>query len=544
MKKMNTLGIALIIIIGTLLRLVMIDKPEGLWNDEYVSYMIAARPMFDGFIEGIKSQCHMPFYYIYLKITMLLFGQSDLVLRLSSVFTGILSIIVMYFAGLEKDKRTGIYCAVFTSVSSFLIYYSQEVRLYSLLFLFSALTLLFSFRFIKKNDLKNLIFFIISNFLILITHTIGFVFVFLNLVYVSYKLFNTHKNIIIKMWAATAVLMLLITPQLLGILFRQTFSQWWGSFSFSAIGFLITDYFSPVITNFTGAPPNFFYNFKSGFIIFALTPALIAMTFFIRAMFEKQNRELFYLISAFIFVLVIAAQSGKLVFVSKYSMEIYPVLIYLVCAGVSDTSNRILRNAGIMIFCILNLFFLTFSPLAANRLPRKEGHKIAADLINNANLKQGDIIIIQYYDKDRFEKYSDFSPYKVISVNKGNFPEYLKADLTYQEAYQDGKTLLHDIFSIQDNEYLKTKLKNEISLNPNQSVLVLFLKSVSFYNEQTIQKIAKNNTYYNKIPLLFLVFSYMKNETIKELSKDYAITGIKEKGEWAIIRFTNLNKQS
>ena len=542
MKKMNTLGIALIIIFGTLLRLIMIDKPEGLWNDEYVSYMISAKPMFDGFLQGIKSQCHMPFYYIYLKITMLLFGQSDVVLRLSSVFTGVLSIIVMYFAGLEKDKRTGIYCAAFISICSFLIYYSQEVRLYSLLFLFSALTLLFSFRLVKKTDLKNLIFFIISNFLILFTHTIGFVFVFLILIYMSFKLFNSHKNIIIKMWAAIAVLMLLITPQLIGILFRQTFSQWWGNFSFAAIGFLITDYFSPVITNFTGAPPNFFYNFKSGFIIFALTPALIAMIFFIRAMFEKQNRELFYFISAFIFVLVIAAQSGKLVFVTKYSMEIYPVLIYLVCAGVSDTSNRILRNTGIIIFCILNLFFLTFSPLAANRLPRKEGHKIAADLINNANLKQGDIIIIQYYDKDRFEKYFDFSPYKVISVNKGNFQEYLKADLTYQEAYKNGKIILHDIFLMKNNEYLTTKLENEISLKPAQSVLVLFLKSVSFYNEQTIQKIAENNTYYNKIPLLFLVFSYMKNGTIKEFSKDYAITGIKEKGEWAIVKFTNLNK--
>ena len=544
MKKMKTLGIALIIIIGTLLRLVMIDKQEGLWNDEYVSYMIAAKPMFDGFLQGIKSQCHMPFYYIYLKVTMLLCGQSDLVLRLSSVLAGVCSIIVMYFTGSERDKRTGIYCAVFTAISSFLIYYSQEVRLYSILFLFAAITLLFTLRLVKKIDLKNLIFFIISNFLILFTHTIGFVFVFFNLIYVSFKLFNSHKNIIIKMWAATAILMLFITPQLIGILFRQTFSQWWGSFSFSAIGFLITDYFSPVITNFTGAPPNFFYNFKSGFIIFALTPALIAMAFFIRAMFEKQNRELFYFISAFIFVLIIAAQSGKLVFVTKYSMEIYPVLIYLVCAGVSDTSNRILRNTGIIIFCILNLFFLIFSPLAANRLPRKEGHKTAADLIKNANLKQGDIIIIQYYDKDRFEKYFDFSPYKVISMNKGNFPEYLKADLTYQEAYQNGKTLLHDIFLMHNNEYLKTKLANEISLKSEQSVLVLFLKSVSFYNEQTIQKIVENNTYYNKIPLLFLVFSYLKNETLKELAKDYAITGIKEKGEWAIIRFTNLNKQS
>ena len=541
MKKMNTLGIVLIIIIGTLLRLVMIDKPEGLWNDEYVSYMIAAKPMFDGFLQGIKSQCHMPFYYIYLKITMLLFGQSDVVLRLSSVFTGVLSIIVMYFAGLEKDKRTGIYCAAFTSISSFLIYYSQEVRLYSLLFLFSALTLLSALKLIKKTNLKNLIFFIISNFLILFTHTIGFVFVFFNLVYVSYKLFNTHKNIIIKMWAATAVLMLLITPQLLGILFGQTFSQWWGSFSFSAIGFLITDYFSPVITNFTSAPQDFFHNLKSGFIIFALVPAAIATAFLIRAMFVKQNRELFYLISAFIFVLVIAAKSGKLVFVTKYSMEIYPVLIYLVCAGVSDTSNWILRNTGIIIFCILNLFFLTFSPLAANRLPRKEGHKIAADLINNANLKQGDIIIIQYYDKDRFEKYSDFSPYKVISVNKGNFPEYLKADLTYQEAYQNGKTLFRNIFLMQNNKYFKTRLENEISLKHNQSVLLLFLKSVSFYNDQTMQKIAENNNYYNQTPLLFLVFSYLKNETVKELAKDYEITEIKENGEWAIVKFTKLN---
>ena len=94
---MNKIGIILIVLLGLLLRLVAIDKLEGLWNDEYVSYMIAATPFADGFWHAVKSQCHMPLYYLYLKITMLLFGSSDVILRLSSVITGMLSIIAMYF---------------------------------------------------------------------------------------------------------------------------------------------------------------------------------------------------------------------------------------------------------------------------------------------------------------------------------------------------------------------------------------------------------------------------------------------------------------
>ena len=133
-KKFIT--ITLVIILGIFLRLIFINKPDGLWNDEYVSYMIAATPFSSGFIDAVKSQCHMPFYYLYLKFSMTLFGSSDLVLRLTSTFAGILSIIAMYFVGKEKDNKTGIYCATFSAISSFLIYYSQEVRFYSVLFFF------------------------------------------------------------------------------------------------------------------------------------------------------------------------------------------------------------------------------------------------------------------------------------------------------------------------------------------------------------------------------------------------------------------------
>lgn len=540
-KIMKKLGIALIIILGALLRVVMLDKPEGLWNDEYVSYMISAQPLWEGFVNGIKSQCHMPFYYIYLKVVMSLFGQSDLVLRLSSVIAGVLAIPVMYLVGCEKDIKTGMYCAVFTSISSFLIYYSQEVRLYSLLFLISAVTLLFTLRLVKNPDRKNLIYCLIANFFILFTHTIGFVFVFFNLIYISYKLYKQHKEIILKMWAIIGVLLLLLIPEICLILFKKTFSQWWGTFSPSVFGFLITDYFSPVITNFTGAPANFFYNFKSGFIIFALMPALIAVLFVAQALKEKVNRELFYVTLGTVAVLAIASMAGKLVFITKYSIEIYPILILLACSGASSIKSRALRNTAVTIFCLLNLFFLAVSPLAANRLPRKEGHNIAAQLIKNQNLKPGDIIILQYYGSDRFNKYYDFAGMQVISMNKANFADYIKPNVTYSEAFANGKMIFRDKFSVAENEYFKTKLQQDVDLKDNQSVLLLVLKSVSFFDKGTIQKIAQNDGYYTKTPLFFMVFSYLKNETYKALSERYVITGHEEKGEWAVVKFTKVH---
>lgn len=538
---MKKIGIILTVLLGLLLRLVAIDKSEGLWNDEYVSYMIAATPFTDGFWHAVKSQCHMPFYYLYLKMTMLLFNSEDIVLRLSSVLAGIFSIIAMYFVGKERNTRVAFYCAIFTAFSSFLIYYSQEVRLYSILFLFSALTLLFTIRLVKKTDIKNLCLFALSAFLVLFTHTIGFVFLFFLLVYLSYKLYHSHKQVIVKLWIIIAVLLLLLTPLIVNILFKQSFSQWWGSFSFSAIGFLITDYFSPVITNFTGAPPNFFYNFKSGFIIFALTPAIIAVGFLINALKEKSNREVFYIALGTIIIMLVASLFGKLVFITKYSIEIYPILIYLACIGAESINNKVIKNVFIGIFCLLNLFFLLVSPLAANKIYRKEGHKLVADIIQNANLKKGDVIILQYYDTKRFKKYYDFSDVTVISINKGNFPQYIASNISYKDVYKNENIIRKQLAS-NSNSYFETQLINKIKPKENKSVLLIVLKSVSFLNTKSIQKITSNDEYYSQTPILFLVFSYLKNQTFNTLSKYYESSEIMQNGEWAAVKFTKLNK--
>ncbi len=535
-------GIFGIVILGIILRLIFIDKPDGLWNDEYVSWMIAAAPFNNGFISAVKSQCHMPFYYLYLKFFMTLFGQSDLLLRLTSVFAGILSIIAMYFTGREKDEKTGLTCASLTAISSFLIYYSQEVRLYSVLFLFSALSLLYTLRCIKNPVKKNFVLCALFNFLILFTHTIGFVFVFFNLIFLSINLYKQFKKVILTVWLTIFAGGIILSPLILKILTTQSFSQWWGHFSISKLGFLFTDYFSPVLTNLTNAPDKFLYAPKLAF--FMLVPTFIATVCIIKSLIKnKLNIELFAIFAGTVLVLVTASLTGKLVFITKYSIEIYPILIFLACSGLTSINNKIIKNSLIIIYCLISVGYIILHPYSAPKMRRAEGHKIMTDILTRMDLKKNDIILLEYYPQTRFQKYFDFSPYRVVEIHKGNFPMYLSPSRTYEDAYKNGKTIYKSVFSSKQNTYFQSMLNNQIfnRMENGQSVVMAVLNSVSFYSPQSMEKITADENLYNKEPLLFLVFSYVKNKTFAEMLEKLAIVKFEQKGNWTLIKFTKLN---
>lgn len=538
------MGIWLITICGLLLRLLFINKAEGLWNDEYISWFVASQPFTNGFVECVKSQCHMPFYYLYLKFFMSIFGQSDLLLRLTSVIAGTVSIPVMYLVGKEKDNQTAIFTAILTALSSFLIYYSQEVRFYALLFLFSALSLLFTIRVLKRQNTLNFIGLILSDLLILITHTIGFVYVFFNIVILSILLFKTYKKEIIKLWVSLTILFACTTPLIFKIFTTQSFSQWWGSFSIAKFGFLTTDYFSPMLTNLVDSPVKFFYNPTFEFFIFGLLPALIAICWIIKALFKnKVNIFLFLSAAGVLIVMSIAALMGKLVFITKYSIEIYPILIFLAASGALSFNNKILRYVLISIFCILHISYLIYSPVAAPKIKRAQGHAIVADLINKSNLKDGDIIILEYYPPERFKKYIDFSKYKIISIDKGNFYYYMSPDADYAKAYKDGKNIYRDLFISNTNPYLKFRIYNDVvkDMKPNQRVLVVMLNSVAFYPSNVMIGMASDDALYEKVPLLFLVFSHIKSQIFFDLSETLTRIDFRSRGDWAVIKFTKLN---
>ena len=273
--KLTILWIGLICILSAVLRIIGLDKTGGLWNDEYISWYISYIPFGKSFVDNIFAQCHMPFYYLYLKFLML-FGQSDFYLRMTSVIPNILAIPVMYMVGREKSRMTGFLCALFASVSAFLIYFSQEVRFYSILFLFSALSLYFTLRIIKKANIKNTIGFILFNLLVIFTHTIGFVYVFFDLLFVSIKLFKLHKKIILSCWIFIFAGCCAILPLIIKIFTTISFSQWWANFSIQRIIQVFIDYFTPLIFNITPIETFSGYKEYSALVVIAF---LIAITF-------------------------------------------------------------------------------------------------------------------------------------------------------------------------------------------------------------------------------------------------------------------------
>ena len=471
-----------ITLLGLFLRLTYIIKPEGLWNDEYVSFMVASTPFGSGFTDAILKQCHMPLYYFYLKP----FTEcSDSVLRLTSVFPSVLAIPVMYFLGKEYSKKVGVLASAITSVLSFLVYYAQEVRFYSLLFLLSALSLLFTVRIIKNSNKKNLFLWVCSNILILLTHVLGIIYVFFNMVYVIYKKRDIDKKAIVL------ILLCGIFAICSGfyILNHLPSSQWWGHFSYTNILFLFSDFLSPVLTNHINAPSVFLYS--KNLALWLTAPTVIGIVGIIAGI--KKNEELFGISLGVIIIMSLLAVNGKIVFVTKYATEILPILIILLANGFVR-----MKKFGLFLCALFFAFHAAafFTPNYVTKTYRAEGHGIVGELIN-ARAPQN--VIYTYYAPERFLRYINVNA-KTYSISKINRFEYVNNPAVIFDNIKKGET-----------------------------VSVVFLDSVSFFSEEYLEK---NGKY---IPEMFVTFSHIKNNLISYLNDNYQDFIVDKKGAWTVI---------
>lgn len=544
--NLTILWITLITILATILRIIGIDKAGGLWNDEYISWSIANIPLSKAFLKGIASQCHMPFYYLYLKVFSHI-SNNDLCLRFSSVIPAMISVPVMYLVGRTKSKLCGILCALFVATSSFLIYFSQEVRFYSILFLFSALSLLFTLRIVKKQNKHNLIGLIVSNCLILFTHTIGFVYVFFNLLFVSIILKNKEnfKKVFTYTWSILTLTLALTSPLLLRIFTTVSFSQWWASFSINRIAQVFVDFFTPVTSQILPLEALNGYHLYASFVLLA---TIITLTIIVIGLFYKKVKNenlIFYVALAVFVVMILASLLDKMVFEAKYIIEIYPILIFVFFNTILAFNKKRIKIPLLLIFFAIQFGYL-FTSYAAPKVQREEGHKYVAQLINSAKLKQNDYIVLTYYPQNRFEKYQDFSKYNVISIHKGNFNDYILPAISYKEAVKSGKkqyrgtfinaTLPVGVFQgskliyyINDNIYKKMKT--------GQKVAFIFLDSVSFLDETTFSNVVTNTKFYEATPLLYIIFSDFRNEIIKTIPVNAKNIHYEVKGFWTLVSF-------
>jgi hypothetical protein len=231
----------------------------------------------------------------------------------------------------------------------------------------------------------------------------------------------------------------------------------------------------------------------------------------------------------------VAAMHGKIILLTKYTIEIYPILILLVCAGAASfrTSwGKWACNIIVAAYCIFSLQFILKSPASVLKIYKPNGHRLAANLLSEAeaSLKPGDVFILLYYPRDNYRKYFNINKYRhsIIEIHKGNYRRWIMPD-TSDSSYDE-------IFLKRENTYFADKLGAYTKdFKPGQSVVVLSLFDVMFYTRNGLCQAVETN---RKGPFLFLVFSYINNQTAYELSKTFRHTSHRRRGSWMLDRFT------
>lgn len=120
-----------IVLLALVLRLYRLGA-ESLWYDETVSVHLAGKSL-PALIEHTAGDIHPPGYYVLLHGWTRLAGDSDFAVALPSLFFGVLLLILAYWLGAKVfGVKAGLAAALLVAISPYNIWYSQEVRMYTL----------------------------------------------------------------------------------------------------------------------------------------------------------------------------------------------------------------------------------------------------------------------------------------------------------------------------------------------------------------------------------------------------------------------------
>ena len=143
-RRTERILLLLIVLLAGTLRFYALDA-SSLWSDEGNTWALISRSV-SQIARNAAADIHPPGYYWVLKGWTLIFGDSAWGMRSLSALVGALLVAVVYAIGCQAEaaepKRLhllGLLAATVAALNPFLIFYSQEARMYMLLTLLGAL---------------------------------------------------------------------------------------------------------------------------------------------------------------------------------------------------------------------------------------------------------------------------------------------------------------------------------------------------------------------------------------------------------------------
>lgn len=158
-----------IILLGLGLRLYRIDA-FAWWDGEPHTILHSLHPLMELPRVLRDFAAHPPLWYL-LTHLLLYLGSNETLLRFPALLVGVLSIPVIYLLGEHLfGKAEGLLASFLLAISPMAIRWSQSVRMYSAMLLFSLLSLYFLWRALEEGEIRLWAGFVVSTVLNLYNH--------------------------------------------------------------------------------------------------------------------------------------------------------------------------------------------------------------------------------------------------------------------------------------------------------------------------------------------------------------------------------------
>jgi uncharacterized membrane protein len=326
-------------------------KNNSITGDESFSYFITNNS-YSRILEATSNDVHPPLYYFLTKGWMYFIGTSEFSLRLLSILLGSLAILAGYFLiRLFFDKAKSLLISLAIMFNPFLIYYSWEIRMYSLSLLLILSSTYFLMR-IQRTLLKKynktllielIVLYSLSIGLALYTHYFAFLVFFSQLIYI-FKIYFEERKINSKILLSLIVIPLIIfLPWLYTMtsqLARGQGLDWLPRSNFFTLSNSIFDYLSTFS--------------MVGLLSIAIMPFVAVFIFFIFKNYKKEYL-LFYLIAFIPLLTVVAISFFRPIFHVRYLIysSYFLTLIFLIAYFNSKAKHK-----NYLLVLLLGLFLL------------------------------------------------------------------------------------------------------------------------------------------------------------------------------------------
>ena len=511
MKSKSFWILLVIFVVGIFFRGLFLDKTCGLSYDELVSFKQAVQPNVASTIfYTLKTDVHMPLYQILLHCWCKIFSFSDIALRAFSAFCGVLSIFAAYLIGKElKNESAKIICPTLFAINSFFIYYSQEVRMYSLLILFTSLAILFMLK-IKNNISNKLNYFILVTicFALIHTYTIAFIYVVGLLVVLFYYLLKNKYPVKLFLISNT-LLVILCLPTFLFILSNPSkyTSEINGYYcDWSSLFIVIQDTFSPVLESIANNPVHYMLSLCKTFsllkLIFILVPICLAL-YGIYAAIKKEKNILLILIPAIFFFIVeiFAFKFTNFKILPRYMSLVMPAFLIVTAYGFSIiTENKKINILVPAIFMFLNLLYMPFGSNSVYKIPRV-GFKQLAMVVNSSDTHDGDFVLV-WNRKEILDKY--LNKKVIILSTLKDFAYKSETMLAHEQEFS--KMLIPERKNILHTYFLENKIPQNTlilmsyiigNMQPGQKFIITASPDFLAFDKVKYKELINNEEKYN-----------------------------------------------